>query len=79
MVRVGFSFLTFRAAFEIVALAAARLGNIPRAAQSVIMTTDQSVFPSTPISSAHHHLMFAFFYFKVLNSIPFGIGMVLTS
>ena len=31
-----------RAAFEIVALAAARLGNIPRAAQSVIMTTDQS-------------------------------------
>jgi MATE family multidrug resistance protein len=29
------------AAFEIVALAAARLGNIPRAAQSVIMTTDQ--------------------------------------
>ncbi|KAF8491470.1 MOP flippase [Russula emetica] len=29
------------AAFEIVALAAARLGNVPRAAQSVIMTTDQ--------------------------------------
>jgi len=29
------------AAFEIVALAAARLGTVPRAAQSVIMTTDQ--------------------------------------
>lgn len=34
--------LLFRAAFEIVALAAGRLGSIPLAAQSVIMTTDQS-------------------------------------
>lgn len=31
-----------RAAFEIVALAAGRLGAIPLAAQSIIMTTDQS-------------------------------------
>lgn len=31
-----------RAAFEIVALAAGRLGELPLAAQSVIMTTDQS-------------------------------------
>lgn len=31
-----------RAAFEIVALAAGRLGAVPLAAQSVIMTTDQS-------------------------------------
>lgn len=31
-----------RAAFEIVALAAGRLGSLPLAAQSVIMTTDQS-------------------------------------
>ena len=30
-----------RAAFEIVALAAGRLGSLPLAAQSVIMTTDQ--------------------------------------
>jgi multidrug resistance protein, MATE family len=35
---------SFRASFEIVALAAARLGNVPLAAQSVIMTTDQSSF-----------------------------------
>lgn len=34
----------FRAAFEIVALAAGRLGSLPLAAQSVIMTTDQSNF-----------------------------------
>jgi MATE family multidrug resistance protein len=33
---------TCRAAFEIVALAAGRLGELPLAAQSVIMTTDQS-------------------------------------
>ena len=41
-----------RAAFEIVALAAGRLGSLPLAAQSVIMTTDQSM-------SAHlapHHV-----------------------
>ena len=36
---------TCRAAFEIVALAAARLGSVPLAAQSVIMTTDQSGVP----------------------------------
>ena len=34
--------MLFRAAFEIVALAAGRLGELPLAAQSVIMTTDQS-------------------------------------
>lgn len=32
-----------RAAFEIVALAAGRLGSLPLAAQSVIMTLDQSL------------------------------------
>lgn len=36
---------TTRAAFEIVALAAGRLGPISLAAQSVIMTTDQSKLP----------------------------------
>ena len=41
-----------RAAFEIVALAAGRLGELPLAAQSVIMTTDQSQYPpSSPIPS----------------------------
>jgi hypothetical protein len=35
--------LTYRIAFEIVALAAARLGPVPLAAQSIIMTADQSV------------------------------------
>lgn len=34
-----------RAAFEIVALAAGRLGALPLAAQSVIMTTDQGMNP----------------------------------
>lgn len=37
-----FAELVYRAAFEIVALAAGWLGAIPLAAQSVIMTTDQS-------------------------------------
>jgi MATE family multidrug resistance protein len=37
------SFSWRRAAFEIVALAAGRLGALPLAAQSVIMTTDQSI------------------------------------
>lgn len=32
----------FRVAFEIVALAAGKLGELPLAAQAVIMTTDQS-------------------------------------
>jgi MATE family multidrug resistance protein len=36
--------MLFRAAFEIVALAAGRLGELPLAAQSVIMTTDQSQY-----------------------------------
>ncbi|KAH9976445.1 MATE efflux family protein [Lactifluus volemus] len=40
------------ASFEIVALAAARLGNVPLAAQSVIMTTDQSVAASTRVGNA---------------------------
>jgi MATE family multidrug resistance protein len=40
--------LTFRAAFEIVALAAARLGTDSLAAQSIIMTTDQSTFFPPP-------------------------------
>lgn len=56
-----------RAAFEIVALAAGRLGELPLAAQSVIMTTDQSMrFPyklhivlTTPI---------------VISTLPFGFG-----
>ncbi|KAI9847085.1 MAG: hypothetical protein M1837_003203 [Sclerophora amabilis] len=43
-------------AFEIVALAAGRLGTIPLAAQSVIMTTDQ-----------------------VLNTIPFGVGVAVST
>lgn len=38
--------ITWRAAFEIVALAAGRLGELPLAAQSVIMTTDQSKIKS---------------------------------
>jgi len=42
------SLLTFRAAFEIVALAAARLGTDSLAAQSIIMTTDQSTFFPPP-------------------------------
>lgn len=72
--------LTFRAAFEIVALAAARLGTIPRAAQSVIMTTDQSSLPSlNPHFQRPSPPDVRIFYFIVLNSIPFGIGMALTS
>ncbi|KAJ5239342.1 MATE efflux family protein subfamily [Penicillium chermesinum] len=43
-------------AFEIVALAAGRLGTLPLASQSVIMTADQ-----------------------ILNTIPFGIGIAISS
>ncbi|KAI0050778.1 MATE efflux family protein [Auriscalpium vulgare] len=39
------------AAFEIVALAAARIGHVSLAAQSVIMTTDQSVAASTRVGN----------------------------
>jgi hypothetical protein len=57
-----------RAAFEIVALAAARLGSIPLAAQSVIMTTDQSTCRFVSLSLKNINLLL------VLNTIPFGIG-----
>jgi MATE family multidrug resistance protein len=59
---------TPRAAFEIVALAAGRLGTLPLAAQSVIMTTDQSeqlsIITSIDITNRT----------SVLNTVPFGIG-----
>jgi multidrug resistance protein, MATE family len=58
-----------RAAFEIVALAAGRLGSLPLAAQSVIMTLDQSEPSFIPAPSAHTNLSMT-----VLNTIPFGIG-----
>ena len=60
MVRIWLLSLTFRAAFEIVALAAARLGTIPRAAQSVIMTTDQGALycpPLLPPPQFQRHLL----------------------
>ena len=44
--------MLFRAAFEIVALAAGRLGELPLAAQSVIMTTDQSQYPHPSTTDA---------------------------
>ncbi|KAG1857342.1 MOP flippase [Suillus subalutaceus] len=57
------------AAFEIVALAAGRLGELPLAAQSVIMTTDQSIdFPYTP----HNVLTTSI----VISTLPFGFGVV---
>jgi len=61
--------MLFRAAFEIVALAAGRLGELPLAAQSVIMTTDQSKYPHhlSPTTDAYQGV--------VLNTIPFGIGV----
>ena len=63
----------FRAAFEIVALAAGRLGHVSLAAQSVIMTTDQSK------SHLHQNVYIAYGcsmnpLYLVLNTIPFGIG-----
>ena len=75
MVRIWLLSLTFRAAFEIVALAAARLGTIPRAAQSVIMTTDQGALCCPPNSPRSTFLIINICLFQVLNSIPFGIGM----
>ena len=75
MVRIWLLSLTFRAAFEIVALAAARLGTIPRAAQSVIMTTDQGALCCPPNSPRSTFLIINICRFQVLNSIPFGIGM----
>ena len=49
--------LGHRAAFEIVALAAGRLGSLPLAAQSVIMTTDQSeCSPHARIRHTHNML-----------------------
>jgi hypothetical protein len=72
MVRIWLVSPTFRAAFEIVALAAARLGTIPRAAQSVIMTTDQGALCCPP---QFHFLIINICISQVLNSIPFGIGM----
>jgi MATE family multidrug resistance protein len=56
-----------RAAFEIVALAAGRLGELPLAAQSVIMTTDQSIdFPYTPYNLLTTPI--------VISTLPFGFG-----
>ena len=50
------------------------LGPLPLAAQSVIMTTDQSklllFFPSTQDDFELHRLLF-----QVLNTVPFGIGV----
>jgi hypothetical protein len=43
--------LFLRAAFEIVALAAGRLGELPLAAQSVIMTLDQSTLKKYVLQS----------------------------
>lgn len=60
-----------RAAFEIVALAAGRLGSIPLAAQSVIMTTDQSPSVLQPDSI----ILIMDSLIIVLNTIPFGIGV----
>ena len=57
-----------RAAFEIVALAAGRISSLSLAAQSVIMTTDQS-------KRIYKH-EFGFLSSKlitVLNTLPFGI------
>jgi hypothetical protein len=45
-----------RAAFEIVALAAGRLGNIALAAQSVIMTSDQSKIHCLAVSGLTDNL-----------------------
>ena len=59
-----------RAAFEIVALAAGRISSLSLAAQSVIMTTDQS-------KRIYKH-KFGFLSSKlitVLNTLPFGIGV----
>ena len=61
-----------RAAFEIVALAAGRLGSLPLAAQSVIMTTDQS---ACLCLSPHHVSSRSSIFSSVMNTIPFGIGM----
>ena len=43
-VLVNFLIVLHRAAFEIVALAAGRLGALPLTAQSIIMTADQSKY-----------------------------------
>ena len=56
-----------RAAFEIVALAAGRLGALSLAAQSIIMTADQSMCLFSAEWTFTHSLL-------VLNTIPFGIG-----
>ena len=59
-----------RAAFEIVALAAGRLGETPLAAQSIIMTTDQSAYIAFIIE-----FLLLMLIPKVLNTLPFGIGV----
>lgn len=58
------------AAFEIVALAAGRLGALPLAAQSVIMTTDQSKLPFYSRGFVPDRMRH-----QVLNTLPFGIGV----
>ena len=64
-----------RAAFEIVALAAGRLGSLSLAAQSIIMTADQSkpLYLFVPRVDVLYTEISA----VVLNTIPFGIGMYL--
>lgn len=58
-----------RAAFEIVALAAGRLGSLSLSAQSVIMTTDQGTTLKLQEDPLSHHQ-----FVLVLNTLPFGIG-----
>lgn len=66
-----------RAAFEIVALAAGRLGSLSLAAQSVIMTTDQSQSSDMQIKCMKEvtHLDNRYLLPIVLNTLPFGIGV----
>lgn len=65
----------FRWAFEIVALAAGRLGDLPLSAQSVIMTVDQVRLCFLLFSFR----VDSFFLSQILNTLPFGVGVAASS